>query len=119
MLQAHELRIGNWVKVYGDHITQCKGIEMDRFAFTSKSSAEETASLTQVDPILITPEILSRCGLSDQSWIKTYTPISLRATPQGYDVITVDEKRIAVLKYVHQLQNLYFALIGQELEIHW
>ncbi len=83
MIQAHELRIGNWVKVHNDYITQCKGIEMDRFAFTGKSSAEETVSLTQVDPIAIAPEILSRCGLSDQSWIKTYTPISLRVAPQG------------------------------------
>lgn len=119
MIQAHELRIGNWVKVYDDHTTRCKGIELDRFVFTNKSFADDAAPLKEVDPILLTPEILTNCGLLDKVWIKTYTPVSIKQTPEGYDVITKGDEKIAALKYVHQLQNLYFALTGLELEIHW
>ncbi len=119
MIQANELRIGNWVKVYDDHTTMCKGIELDRFVFTNKNFADDAAPLREVAPIPITPDILANCGLLEKAWIKTYTLVSLIKTPQGYDVITKGDEKIAALKYVHQLQNLYFALTGQELEIHW
>ena len=119
MIQANELRIGSWVKVYGDHTTTCKGIEMDRLVFTNKNFVDDAAPLIEVEPVPLTPDILSNCGLLDKAWIKTYTPVFIKKTAEGYDVITKGDEKIAALKYLHQLQNLYLVLTGLELEIRF
>jgi len=117
MINANELRIGNWVLIES-HITTVNHIMGDEDYFL---------------PIPLTPEILEKCGFVKNKvqndcielggidfhlelmWGKEnyYYPM-LTQTPQGCEERTVFLNRINSL---HQLQNLYFALTGQELEV--
>jgi hypothetical protein len=110
MIKANELRIGNWVYNSGE-------------PYKIDWRNDDYWHTDSLEPIPLTPEILEKCGFNNF----------------GKDLIHSDfaiEKRkdIAVLwpnegctethnikvpcKYLHQLQNLFFALTGEELEIN-
>jgi hypothetical protein len=127
MIQAQDLRIGNWVS--NGQI---------EFQITSKDIYHLDVYVNRViaKPIPITPEWLERMGFAiDKSNIKGETVYvkgkcmltesgdliiingwldDENLTYSGYEVNDADNK----YKYVHQLQNLYFALTGEELTIN-
>jgi hypothetical protein len=139
MIQANELRIGNWI-----HFTNSMGKEMNL-----KIDVFLLAYMVEADPdfvhhgygikyegnikgIRLTPVLLEKCGFvrvehveisnkffqisigkiteliinpaSDNSWL-------LRKNSSGVELGQP-------IKYLHQLQNLYFALTGSELEVN-
>jgi hypothetical protein len=104
MIKANELRIGNWVNI-GDLSTTINHIMGDDDYF---------------DPIPLTPEILEKCGFRE------YGPFSPWLTlgsfswsdPAGISY-EIDEESAMLdhIKYLHQLQNLYYAVTGEELTI--
>ena len=97
-MKANELRIGNYVYDNLGGVLKIKGISLD-------------STLSHIKPIPLTEEWLLKFGLMS---IKT----ELGFWNNG-DAIYFSygfEKSIE-LKYVHQLQNLYFALTGEELTI--
>jgi hypothetical protein len=106
MVQANELRIGNW-------ITDDKGIpfKVDEIRHWYYSDAE---------PIPLTPEILEKCGFEREGLQCDYTlgDVDLYESGNGY--------RFGISGYVmqheigslHQLQNLNYALTGVELTIN-
>lgn len=79
-----------------------------------------TTSIENIEGIKLTEEILLKCGFVPHTVEKTFIKV---------DLIIDLELGIAMLdcinttpllcrcKYIHQLQNLYFALTNQELEI--
>ena len=96
-MEIKELRIGNYINIH-DTITQ---MELDDFHFSSSF----------MNPIPLTEEWLLKLGFE-----KAYE------TCYQYKDFILDDRFIMMdiditiqLKYVHQLQNLYFALTGQEL----
>ncbi len=98
MMKANELRIGNYVYDNLGGVLKIKGISLD-------------STLSHIKPIPLTEEWLLKFGLMS---IKT----ELGFWNNG-DAIYFSygfEKSIE-LKYLHQLQNLYFALTGEELTI--
>jgi hypothetical protein len=118
MIKANELRIGNWVYYNGDG-TPFKVLTIEDGGMSVESVDEETwIEYDQFSPIDLTPEILEKAGF---------------AVPDGYqDTVLynnglmidfhlgeykVREHSKAPCKYLHQLQNLYYALTGQELII--
>lgn len=146
MIAANELRIGNWVyetsqfnpQVFtADDFWQIAGINnIDKTAYDQKDN------ITQFDylyPIPITPEILEKSGLEIQkgyrAWGKDYdiTWLDISVPDPLILVLEKDEIKLIVktddspmmvemeeaqkIKYLHQLQNLYFALTGEELQI--
>ena len=94
MIQANELRIGNWVKYKGTH-HQVWRIDTTE---TIKTSAE---------PIPLTEEILLKCD------IKYF---ELRKFQDGYSVLE-NLHCITEVKYLHELQNLCYAIYKEELKI--
>ena len=110
-MKANELRIGNWgsngefelqvtskdiylrdVRVFG---TVCRGIP-------------------------ITPEWLERFKFRNSALKSNgYVLGDFRVIIWPSGIITVEFKgiEICIMEYIHQLQNLYFALKGEELEI--
>ena len=70
--------------------------------------------IQQCDPIPLTEEWLIKFG-----FIKVWN--NYRLKPLGYLIdnrlITVGSNYLRHIKYVHQLQNLYFALTGEELQL--
>jgi len=106
-----ELRVGNWVLHEGT-ITK-KQVEPLDF-----SRMEEFIEC--YEPILLTPEILGNSGFEcDDNFQYSNKECRLTKNANGGFAfwIGLDGGYLADMYYVHQLQNLYFALMGEELEI--
>jgi len=111
MINTNELRRGNWVNATYD------GIDY-RQVFSIPNMDEFAA-----EPITITPEILEKAGfkkedklnVNAQTWCKFGMGEYLTYYFDGFCKFEFGIK--PAIKYVHQLQNLYFALTGEELYI--
>lgn len=115
MIKANELRIGNWVKFitvpvqftgmacYGEGMWNMRNKKLMPL-FNYNGHEYYQADWDSLHPIPLTPEILEKCGLKEPSGTFAW-----KFSPAG-EVINVK------CKYLHQLQNLYFALTGEELE---
>lgn len=116
MIQAHELMIGN--KLYRNGIVVTIN---GRSIFDIWDKSEEYS------PIPLTPEILVKSGFvikhsSIDVYGKPFSRYKLKNITIFFrdgllESISVSETKIKDFKYVHQLQNLYFALTGKQLEI--
>ena len=122
-MQAKELRIGNWVnwvEYFDDTYIQITGMTSGNFEdvyFTWEGETERDASITKgfIKPIPLTEEILLKSGFE-----RIFGGYKIE-TKQRYIHLHTYGGRIEydtmIIKYVHQLQNLYFALTGEELNI--
>lgn len=109
MIQANELRIGNWV------IHPKEGEWRWEFSNNDWGWYE----MDKFKPIPITGNRLSKYGL-----IKTNNEFHFDdfylCNSDGLDWGLFNQYTpypLAEIKYIHQLQNIYFALTGKELEI--
>jgi hypothetical protein len=116
-MDAKELRVGNYLlqtnqidydtlghKRYPDSV-----ITVGKHLFTYEDE--------DIKPIPLTEEWLVRFGFEKVSgwddykgWIKDY--VELECDSYGFDYVNNIDKEV---KHVHQLQNLYFALTGEEI----
>ena len=131
-MKANELRIRN--KVYHTHFfvrtissirTNSTDIPLVRF---EKSGGEY--SINDILPITLTEEILLKCRFSmkygtdpqEQNALKVFNLENLEILKFELDKFFFFSTGKGLIhtniKYLHQLQNLYFALTGQELEIN-
>ena len=106
-MKATELRVGNYV-YYADKKTLLK-INGGHILYPS-----------QIYPIPITEDILLKCGFKDLG----YGEFELGSYMCDGEYTDKDEwefcylgKRLCTVYFTHQLQNLYFALTGEELTI--
>lgn len=117
MIQANELRLGNWVTITGVPIQ----LTQKKIAFI----LEEDNSTTRCSPIPLTPEILERCGFEkgclvkelNNEWMIYYNNGMWLQVEKAEHPYICERKDLFHIKYLHQLQNLYYALTGSELEI--
>ncbi len=104
MIKASELRIGNWIVFDGKILRATSNIihSLDEEWF-------------QAEPIPLTYEILEKCGFEClcSKWKNGH--IELLVNLNGYDFFYGGFTK---LEYLHQLQNLYFALTTEELEVN-
>ena len=117
-MKASELRIGNWVyKPEADENTEmfAHGIA----AFALAESIRKSEQQAMYEPIPLTPEWLEKFGFENgvefQGGRLFYENegITLEA-PNAGNCLDFG----LPCKYVHQLQNLYFALTGNELTLN-
>ena len=140
-LKAEELMIGNWVKVKWLPIKitslNANGIELQSketfIAGPSIISVEPKFRYKDVKAITITPEILEKCGFDrfrgNTNWSEWklndyrfhFRPNGDCANNFGIQVAGSSGHNIVYfswkIDYLHQLQNLYFALTGTYLTI--
>ena len=104
-MKAQELRIGNWVYEIEDAI-QVEVVDISNLYYNDFNDG--TIIYT---PIPLTEEWLVKFGFKPLSndWQKD--GIIIHTRKRGY----VLRKSVPIVKYVHNLQNLYFALTGKEL----
>lgn len=113
MIQANELRIGNYI------------IRANGFPSAVSAYDFEHTNFQETNPIPITPEILEKCGFDLTQWFcegsyKIREDKSDMLYGWTFVVRNANHDReieFGYFKYVHELQNLYFALTGEELEI--
>ena len=128
-MQANELRIGNKLLVY-DNIDTIGEVSYNSIicGYTGYSNLDKG----YVEPIPLTEEILLKCKGVKSSYTsnpeligasKKYNLGSIIIFQQNedesvfYTCINEDRDNL-IVDTLHQLQNLYFALTGQELEIN-
>lgn len=129
MITSTELRIGNWVmpkeNIENQEVGKVTQVYMNGFTVDYHYPG------SWYKPIPLTPEILEKCGL-----VKTYESrhrTTFDADKYGHGEIGIviyhimyagmyfryySEVKEIPCKYVHQLQNLYFALTGEELTVN-
>jgi hypothetical protein len=129
MIQDKELRIGNWYNQFGN-FCQATGL-------TIYELSKSTETQLWCKSIAITAEILEKCGFEK---MPTEPQMYIKVTGKGWKgnykirfskkqgvwlfknaggkFIRIDSiNNPTPLFYLHQLQNLYFALTGEELNI--
>ena len=134
MIQANELRIGNFVN--------CDGEILPVLAIDSENSFDDehvgTVTLPEVcggyrigtrgrwlkklKGIPLTPEILANCGFKTARKGVEWTIVTNEELGSVMIIQCINEFYClssfpAEFLYVHQLQNLYYALTGKELNI--
>lgn len=134
-MNAQELRIGNWVLLKRDFYAtkagqpyKIRNVGVDYLDHWQDMGASDSLKASQVEPIPLTEEILLKAGFKNDSYanfsikvadyahlvysFKEYTCITLS------EFVTVADHDLNVkCEYVHQIQNLYFALTGTEIDI--
>lgn len=135
MIDPKELRLGNLVKTNKGILIQANGIRHDWEAmdYIIIDKNDIGYSIDELSPIHITPEWLERLGfetvanyydldfnggglrfLSDLDECRLFTGSEYSLTvAMDYDTCEIPNAP----KYIHQLQNLYHALTGQELTV--
>ena len=130
-MKANELRIGNMI--YFPYLIENVLYEADTItglyqnSITVKSRPYTALTYDSIKPLKITKELLNRFGIEEYDRMGDIKFLAFR-NPELFDfnfmlcdgVLKVsfyqlDWKRAFEIKYIHQLQNLYFALTGQEL----
>lgn len=123
MITANELRIGNWV-MYNDQ-NETPMPTAIQICIQDLILINENVKDCNYNPIPLTEQILLKCGLIDTKYtlyIKAKTKViifnwssKVVATGVRYGWHCKKYKHI---KYLHELQNLYYALTKTELIIN-
>jgi len=106
MIKANELRIGNWVM---------EGIEFHKIDYRES----DFFHVEIFEPIPLTPEILEKAGFVNSESIELFFELTGFKISDGKILHThfKRDRGVQILN-LHQLQNLYFALTGEEIEIN-
>jgi hypothetical protein len=131
MINANELRIGNWISRTAGEMTVV-GISEIALEFNDG----DTVDLKYIEGIPLTPELLEACGFvkSSRNYSSPVYEINLGEGINGNDELRIDMNGSADLvgctpdeavyikydvKYIHQVQNLYCIITGNELTVNF
>jgi hypothetical protein len=137
-MKANELRIGNYVVPpvgCEPHIGEITAINLDRYDceliddnYEEYVSISQFGKIRELNPVPITKEWLLKFGFKEFIDFGSKSGIYEKLPLCGF-TYSLNTKKIMILhkgnavshwldiqtQYVHQLQNLYFALTGEEL----
>jgi hypothetical protein len=140
MIKANDLRIGNFIvdPEFPLIPSTVNEIQNDGFIVTNYN---DHLTNKKAEPLILTDEILEKCGFNNIDRTNIFlkvmhevngTKLKSLAVYLDEDIYTV---AIAIVdyytgvektdflhldyKYLHQLQNLYYSLVGSELEVVW
>lgn len=135
-IKITELRLGNYIidKIDDDCTIECEVIEISKNGTVKIKDSQDdyTNKINQIAPILLTEDWLINFGFKKDDngnyWIpiEIETWLQLTVIDMFYPMICQagelsHEKENYVslngIQYVHQLQNLFFAITGKELEL--
>ena len=142
-MKTNELRIGNWIKytyALSNDIEFCKvtGVKNDgRVYFFRSDGCKISLDVNEIEPIELTEEVLLKIGFEDRKGYFNYSRVfgdennycdsihiyycpMLKHFRFTHDKVKLDDLQIMDLyniKYLHQLQNVYYLLTNEELKI--
>lgn len=136
MIKPTDLRIGNWVKI-PDSAIEYFDIEEIHYTDEDPNKTDYEKYLidgyypSQLEGIPLTAEILNKCGFVSHRWGGHYNDVyvlnNIEIAHSGivppnrfcymYKEDEVGKKYFKGLQYLHQLQNIYYCLTGEELAI--
>lgn len=124
MIEATELRLFNKVSWKGS-IDDVIRIELDTdgdgyfVTVSDMFGGIAYVNVKEIDPIPLSPQWLERMGFTnDPKGSNSYSKEDVKVFNFNEDGIYKLWNFNAEIQYVHQLQNLYFALTGKELTIN-
>jgi hypothetical protein len=121
-MKANEFRIGNWLKDISANTSSCLSYHI---IHTIDSEAINNTPIASdwFEPISLKPEILDRILQSKKISLDCYTigdvGLFIKKTSSGEWAVFIHsniETRLGY-RFLHQLQNLYFDLTGEELSV--
>lgn len=134
MINSNELRIGSIIDFDGMKSIVKEIDNQGVVVFIKETDETEWIDLFQFTPITLTEEILLKCGFKHETM---FIIKNLYLIEYGDFYFALDENNgyyhvklsnhsfghekqvgLGMIKYLHQIQNLYFALTGKELEIN-
>lgn len=124
-MKANELRIGNLVSAIHPRYHE-KEIVVESISGTDSINVDfRSYSLDEIEPIPLTEDWLLKFGFNKDApyYLKHPLIVGLLANEKDVNYCESEDSEDVLqlskveLKYVHQLQNLYFALAGKELSI--
>ena len=134
MIKANEIRVGNWLNDPRPLTEFNKKYVNNPDNGYFIATARDIQFAEEFEPITLTEEILLKCGFkkteeyyaADEENVDVYTIgcFDIAFIDNEYKLwISIDEDSYynfawTEIKYLHQLQNLYFSLTGQELEVN-
>lgn len=110
-MDTKELRTGNYVKGCENKLFEVKAIAKDGIS----TSGNWLSPILYFEPIDLNASVLFRCGFNFVGNGYWNDKLHIHCNNNGFYVI--QEQGKVIVKYIHQLQNLYFALTGEELKI--
>ena len=127
-MKASELRIGNYIKYSEDGVIFTIG-SIDEKGYTVQNDEETTwIEEYEFESIPLTEEWLLKLGFTRHHADYFNDVIYIKNVPNNNEFewglypnkigSGIQVKNGKLLKYVHQLQNLYFSLTGEELTIN-
>lgn len=143
MIKASELRIGNII-LYLNELYVVDGIKYEpnapsskwRIGFRMVDDNNQAARILRnakmenwIEPVPLEPEILEKCGFIQGNDLTDRNVFYATGRHKGIASVTVSGGIMisgagksmvldAHIEYLHQLQNLYFALTGDELVVN-
>jgi hypothetical protein len=123
MIKAIELRIGNWFNLYDNYNSQVTGLTNTGSVWFVKgpNNKECAFSTSMIKPIPLNEEWLLKFGFSFVKLDNSYKTrfLRIRLLTSGNVAHLTNEGYLYQIKldYVHQVQNLYFTLHGEELQL--
>jgi len=124
MINVKELRIGNLISDYQNNTIKVLGIS-DVYNDGNYYIISENGGSIDDDhkPIPLTPEILLKCGFTSDKWLMSFhlgeNKMWIDKTSnEFYWVFGRKETKYLRIKYLHQLQNLFYSLTNEELNIN-
>lgn len=134
MIDVKELRVGALFyqsKMYGNRAVTA--YDIDKLNDLNKGCLDVAEFYKHWEPIKITDRLFKKYGMINDTVnpeIKTYSlsrfPFSFKQTAFGTYIINHEDLNIGnkyrivskqEFKYIHQLQNLFYAITGEELKI--
>jgi len=121
-MKASELRIKNLLQDVGGNIVEVITVYANG-NYEVHSSVHQFTIIEKDDdliiPIQLTEEWLLKFGLINGVFpdIEYFSVEGLNSMPESYGLYYENDWTAISIEYVHQLQNLYFALTNTELEI--
>lgn len=140
MINVQELRVGNWVDFTGNggygKVISINGEAFQDNVYLECEESFEWAEYKNLTPIPLTPEVLIAvrfmkdgfgsynmdiemfsCSLNQLSFSGDYLYLRQGKSDKRHEdsLVVIWNKDLMKIFYLHQLQNLYFALTGQEL----
>lgn len=121
IMEASELRMNNWVYIQQYKENKQIGVVYENGSFVTKNNEHSFSSIECATPIPLTEEWLRKAGFfkGKDDYFGT-EPIFTQVIciySHGENVFSLYRYNDAhvYVEYVHQLQNLYHALTGEEL----
>lgn len=115
MIQPQELRLGNLFQDAKGRLCKTEQISIDPYE-TKIRSIDHSITSMPIAAIPLTEEWLIKLGFHEVlGFYAIYGKELNIKLNTGYWEAYFKGKYVSVIKFVHQLQNLFFALTGQEL----